>query len=246
MGLVTTILAAAVAILGTTVYFLYSGNQLIRQLPESDSRNTNQAQQSQPQTAEEPLQEPPPAQSTVEGEPHMQEECSSLGIPYDQCTPVNILAKKRTFAGQPSGTQSQSIKVSNSHIWVATNNTSTAAMVVQNTGSTQGTITVMSIRGLAIPLSSVYLNTVDATTTNIQTELIADYSEYTVDADSDPAEEVFTLATSPITLYPGQAVIIYIDEPANIDAIDAGLSMTLNIQAGQASAVQSVVVVSQN
>jgi hypothetical protein len=145
-----------------------------------------------------------------------------------------------------TNTQQESIKVTNSHIWVATNNTSTAAFAVQNTGGKPISITAISIRGLSVPLTSVYFNTADATATNIQTEFIADYSEATVDVDTDVAEETFTQASGPVSLDQGKAVIIYIDDPANIDAIDAGLAMTLNIAAGQANAVQSVSVVSQN
>ena len=44
----------------------------------------------------------------------------------------------------------------------------------------------------------------------------------------------------------GEAKIIYLLDPANIDAIDAGNNMTFSIQAGQASAVQSVAVVNAN
>ncbi|MCI0565454.1 MAG: hypothetical protein MN733_43875 [Nitrososphaera sp.] len=145
-----------------------------------------------------------------------------------------------------TNTQQESVKVSNSHIWVATNNTSTAAFAVQNTGGKPVSLTAISIRGLSVPLSSVFFNTVDATANNIQTEFTADYTEDTVNVNGIAGEETFTPATGPVSLDQGKAVIIYINDPANIDAIDAGLSMTLNIQAGQASAVQSVSVVSQN
>jgi hypothetical protein len=97
-----------------------------------------------------------------------------------------------------------------------------------------------------VPLNKVYFDTADATATNIQTEFIADYSETTVNVNGVAGEETFTLATGPVSLDQGKAVIIYIDDPANIDAIDAGLAMTLSIQAGASNAVQSVSVVSQN
>lgn len=145
-----------------------------------------------------------------------------------------------------TNTQQESVKVSNSHIWVATNNTSTAAFAVQNTGGKPVSITSISIRGISVPLDTVWFHADNATATNIQTEFIADYSENTVDIDGDPAEDTFTKATGPVSLDQGKAVIIYIDDPANLGAIDAGLSMTLSISAGQANAVQSVSVVSQN
>ena len=145
-----------------------------------------------------------------------------------------------------TNTQQESVKVTNTHIWVAANDTSTAAFAVQNTGGKPVSITSISIRGISVPLANVYFNSVDATATNIQTEFVADYTETTVDVDADAAEETFTLASGPVSLDQGKAVILYIDDPASINAIDAGLSMTMNIQAGQANAVQSVSVVSQN
>ncbi|MGI0024228.1 MAG: hypothetical protein ACREA4_03660 [Nitrososphaera sp.] len=147
-----------------------------------------------------------------------------------------------------TNTQQESVKVSNSHIWVATNDTSVAAFAVQNTGGKPVSLTSISIRGLSVPLSSVWFNTLDASANNIQTEFTADYDPSDgVDVDSTLAgQEAFTAATGPVSLDQGDAVIVYIEDPANIDAIDAGLSMTLNIQAGQANAVQSVSVVSQN
>jgi len=150
-----------------------------------------------------------------------------------------------------TNTQQESVKVSNSHIWVATNDTSTAAFAVQNTGGKPVSLTSISIRGLSVPLNLVYGNTADATATNIQTEFIADYNLADgVDVDGDGVQDAFDVgldpATGPVSLDQGQAVIIYINDPASIDAIDAGQAMTVSIQAGQASAVQSVSVVTQN
>ncbi|MGI0016347.1 MAG: hypothetical protein ACREBU_23245, partial [Nitrososphaera sp.] len=55
-----------------------------------------------------------------------------------------------------TNTQQESIKVSNSHIWVSgTNTTSTAAFAVQNVGGKPVSITAISIRGLSVPLDKV-------------------------------------------------------------------------------------------
>jgi len=136
-----------------------------------------------------------------------------------------------------SNVESEALQVSNTHIWVSSNSTSTAAFAVQNTGGKQVTITSISIRGISLPLSKVWFNTVDATATNIQTDFIADYTENTVNVNGVVGEEAFTQATTPLSLDQGEVVIIYLDDPANIDAIDAGQTMTLNLEAGKASAV---------
>ena len=140
-----------------------------------------------------------------------------------------------------SSAESETIRVSNTHIWVSSNGTSTTAFAVQNTGDKQVTISSISIRGISTPISKVWFNTVDATATNIQTEFAADYTENTVNVNGVAGEETFTQATGPLSLDQGKAMIIYIDDPANIDAIDAGLGMTLNVQAGKATAALSSV-----
>ncbi|MGH9992693.1 MAG: hypothetical protein ACREAZ_08625, partial [Nitrososphaera sp.] len=113
-----------------------------------------------------------------------------------------------------TNTQQESVKVSNSHIWVATNGSSVAAFAVQNTGGKPVSITSISIRGLSVPLNLVYGNTVDATATNIQTEFIADYNLADgVDVDADGIQDPFDVgldpATGPVSLDQGKAVIIY-------------------------------------
>jgi hypothetical protein len=52
------------------------------------------------------------------------------------------------------------------------------------------------------------------------------------------------MATGPISLQQGEAMFMYLANPAGIKAIDSGLAFTMNIQAGKASAaVASVSVV---
>ena len=148
-----------------------------------------------------------------------------------------------------TNTQQESIKVTNSHVWVANNDTSVAAFAVQNTGGKPVSLNAVSIRGLSVPTSAWFYNTnaVDASAANIQREFVPDYSPNNgVNVNGVAGEEPFTQAAGPISLNQGEAKIIYLQNPANIKAIDAGNSMTVSIQAGQASAVQSVAVVTAN
>ena len=145
--------------------------------------------------------------------------------------------------------QSESIKVTNAHVWVNNTDTSVAAFAVQNTGGKPVSLNAISIRGISVPTASWYYNTdsADASAANIQREFTHDYTPANgVNVDSDGTEESFTQAAGPISLNQGEAKIIYLLDPANIDAIDAGNNMTFSIQAGQASAVQSVAVVNAN
>jgi hypothetical protein len=73
--------------------------------------------------------------------------------------------------------QSESIKVTNSHVWVSNNNTSVAAFAVQNTGGKPVSLNAISIRGLSVPTASWYYNTnsADASAANIQREFVHDF-----------------------------------------------------------------------
>jgi hypothetical protein len=139
-----------------------------------------------------------------------------------------------------TNTQSESIKVSNVHSWVNSTDASVTSLVVQNTGSKAITLNSLSLRGLSVPTAQWYYNTADATSTNITTELTADFSP----ADGvTVASGAIAMTSGTISLTQGQAAIVYVVEAGAINAIDAGNTYSLQIQAGQATAVQQVQVV---
>jgi len=144
-----------------------------------------------------------------------------------------------------TNTQSESIKVSNVHTWVANNGTSVTAIAVQNTGSKAISINSISMRGLPVPTSSWYSLTdqTQATATNINTELTVDYTPAN---GVTLASGAAAMTSGPISLAQGKATIVYVSEAGNIDAIDSGNTYALQIQAGQATAVQQVQVVTAN
>src|SRR5574338_571705 len=86
----------------------------------------------------------------------------------------------------------------------------------------------------------------DAVAANTQKELTWEpnftLAGYDLDGDGNP--EVMTPASGPISLAQGKAAFVFLDSPAGINSLDTGLAFTVNIQAGKASAVQSVSVVS--
>jgi hypothetical protein len=120
---------------------------------------------------------------------------------------------------------------------------SEAGFVVLNTGGKVVSVQGITIRGQSVPTSSWYYNTADASATNIQKELTSDLTLSTINVNGAAGEETFTLATGPISLAQGKAAFIYLANPAGISAIDGGLSFTMNVQAGKASAVQSISVI---
>jgi hypothetical protein len=138
-----------------------------------------------------------------------------------------------------TNTQSESIKVSNVHSWVDSSNLATTAFVVQNTGSKAVTISSISLRGVSVPTSGWFYS-INSNQTTLQTELTVDHSESNVILGGVAT----VMSTGSMSLNQGQAAIAYLDEAGNIDAIDAGNTYALQIQAGQATAVQQVQVVS--
>jgi hypothetical protein len=100
------------------------------------------------------------------------------------------------------------------------------------------------MRGLSVPTTSWYYNNTDAqmTAANLNTELTVDYTPNNgVTVSSGPID----MTVGALSLGQGKAAVVYIDEAGNIDTIDAGNTYALQIQAGQATAVQQVQVVSQ-
>jgi hypothetical protein len=144
-----------------------------------------------------------------------------------------------------NNTQNEAIQVSNTHIWVAPNGTqSSAAFVVQNTGSKAVAIQSIIVRGVNVPTSSWYYNSADAIATNVQRELKSDFTLNAVDVTGTAPEETFVQATGPVSLTQGQAVFVYLSNPSGITAMDAGLDFNINVQAGKSTASMASVHVS--
>lgn len=139
----------------------------------------------------------------------------------------------------------ESIQLSNSHVWVSATGPSIAGFVVQNTGDAPVSIQKITLRGQAVPLSSWYYNNSAnvANLENIRTELRYDSSPIAVNVDSSGPEEQFTLATGAVTLQQGQAMFVYLEDPANMSLLDAGFDANLSVHAGSASATSVVHVI---
>jgi len=147
-----------------------------------------------------------------------------------------------------TNTQSESIKVSNVHSWVSpTNSTSITAFAIQNVGSKPITINSISMRGLPVPTDQWYScdPSTCGTTQNINTELQADYDPTdNIALASGVVDFTTTSSPGPVSLAQGEATVVFVTEAGDINAIDAGNTYSLQIQSGQATAVQQVQVVS--
>jgi hypothetical protein len=142
-----------------------------------------------------------------------------------------------------TNTQSESIKVSNTHTWVAANGTaSVTAFAIQNTGSKAISVSSISYRGLPVAnlnwFSCIPANC--GTSQNINTDLSVDYTPASVTLASGATP--FT--SGPISLTQGQATVVYVTNAGNVQGIDAGNTYSLQVQAGQSQAVLQVQVIS--
>ena len=143
-----------------------------------------------------------------------------------------------------TNTQSESIKVSNVNSWVnsATNplatETSTTAFVVQNTGSKAITINSITLRGVQVPTASWYY-VITGNQSELQSQLQVDF----VEAGGFTGITGVPTTPGPISLSQGEAAVVYLSEAGNMSLLDSGNTYALQIQAGQATAVQQVQVI---
>jgi len=146
-----------------------------------------------------------------------------------------------------TNTQSESIKVSNVHAWVNANGTSVTAFAIQNTGSKAITVSSVSMRGLPVPTSNWYScdptdTTHCSTANNINTDLTAFYNPST---GVTLASGAVAMTSGSVSLTQGQATIVYVKAAGGLAPIDAGNTYSLQVQSGQAIAVQQVQVISK-
>ncbi len=142
------------------------------------------------------------------------------------------------------------ILVSNVHIWVSPNGTSSVAgLVVQNVGANPVNIEKIAIEKIAsrwepVSTGSWFYNDSRKTVTgaNIQKVLHYDGTMESVDVTGDGVGEQFSRSTDSIALNSGQAVFLYLANPASINGENLGQTVKIKIQSLEAEEVVSVLV----
>jgi hypothetical protein len=134
----------------------------------------------------------------------------------------------------------EAISMTNTHLWVSPDGRAAAALVISNLGSETVSVDSITVRAMPVPQSSWHYNIVDAIPENVQRDLQPDFTHASVNVDSDPQEEIFLQPAGPLFLESGKSVILYISDPSRIGKIDVGLTFTIQVNAGRASAVQPV------
>ena len=169
-----------------------------------------------------------------------------------------------------SGTQSESISTSGIKVWVhstATDGLAWGAAAIRNTGDKVVSVDKIQVRGSDIPFSQWYPDTA-VTTTNFQNVLnftgwsgtaghllVSDPDDNCNDTTFPPTTSIqidldgsggelalcANPGTGPVSLNPGQSVIIYFKfVNGTISSLDSGINTSVNIFAGKAGAPQSI------
>ncbi len=233
-GITTTVAAVAVviAVLGTSVYFLQgdSINSLFGGLAASGDQQTQE---------EQSLQTTPEEQETQVAEEQAEQE---------QPAPVQEECKALSLTSQPLESAKECIKVYNAHTWVSKegsgatiNERSTTAFVVENNGVKPVTITSIYLRSVPVPAQDWHFTKDPAAVRpdNLQNELPVDYKETAVLLGGSLA----LMELGIMSLEPGQAAIVYLNEAGGVTEKDAGLTLILQVQTPSVQALTPVTVV---
>ncbi len=165
-----------------------------------------------------------------------------------------------------TGAQQQGIAVSQSNIWfradcgvVSTpaDMVTVGSVVIRNSGDKLMAIDTIKIRGTIVPNANWYANST-ATAAQTQAAMTYDSADWegactlpatSVTVGTTPTDVVLTKQTGPVSLDPGKTAIIYFVGTGSYDTIttndvltatDVGAAVSLTVQAGQLTTVQSV------
>lgn len=230
-----TVLAGAIAVLGTSVLFL-SGESLTSLFgdigktfgnSEGAANQNGSIQTSQEQSsALDETQEEQPAEVV---EPTI--ECEALDV-------------SGAYPVLQDG--DECFSVSNTHTWVnkisgRINERSTTAFVLENTGAKAITIDSVTLSDVPVPASKWFFTTDPSVVkpANVQNDLPVDYTETAVAIGGG----IVFMKSGPLTLEQGQKAIVYLDEAGGVVEKDIGLALTLQVKSGTIQVEKAVLVV---
>jgi hypothetical protein len=137
----------------------------------------------------------------------------------------------------------EEIQISNSHIWITTNGSSSlAGFVIQNSGTGTVSIHEIIVGGQSVPARSWYYNDDPAVVTaaNIQREIAYDDTLDSIEVTGDASPEQFIQASEKISLMQGQAMFLYLANPAGITDVHSDSRFTVTIRTANSAAEDSV------
>ena len=168
-----------------------------------------------------------------------------------------------------TGAQSQGVSASQANIWFTSNCNGDAttndmltvgSVVVKNTGDKLMAIDTIKIRGTIVPNANWYASNTTLSSTSTQAAMTYTSADWTTSCAGLPAGPILidtaaandvslTKQTGPVSLDPGKTAIIYFIGSGSyntiatddvLSATDVGAAVSLTVQAGQLTQVQSV------
>jgi hypothetical protein len=145
--------------------------------------------------------------------------------------------------------QEENLSLSKQHVWVSTDGTAVAAIMVTNTGGRDVVLSKIAVRGQASAAADIFYvvaGTGDVLTTDLN------WTGSAAIAAGDAvggitSDTLAALSTDNLVLTSGDTMVIYVNDPDSINVNDIGLTVAITVFTSQAihykeSNVEAVVV----
>ncbi len=144
-----------------------------------------------------------------------------------------------------SSVEEEGITVTGAKLWGNTTTNSQGGFIVKNTGSKELAIQTIKVRGIESQFADWFY--LDAAGTNITSQTPLNYdtnggTNALTYVTINGGNTTMSTATGPLSLKPGETLVVYVSAPGSLDNTDAGSSATMSINAKQATQVLRITV----
>jgi hypothetical protein len=133
--------------------------------------------------------------------------------------------------------QEENLSLSKTHIWVASDGTAVAAIMVTNTGGRDVVLSKLAVRGQAVDAGDIYYAVAasgDLLTTDLNWTTAPAAIAGTETPNDDWTTTLAALGTETLILTSGSTMAIYINSPDSITVNDIGLTVAITVFTSQA------------
>lgn len=133
--------------------------------------------------------------------------------------------------------ENEQLSISKTHTWV--NSTGAiAALKIQNLGGKDTLIDKITVRGVESSWSDVFIYRVPSGTTFTDDLTVCNYTD--MPGGFSWAGETYTTASADIPLASSRELLVYIQDPDNVQVDDIGVSMSLTVYTNNANYITEV------
>jgi hypothetical protein len=137
--------------------------------------------------------------------------------------------------------QEENLVLTKTHIWVASDGTSVAAIMVTNTGGRDVVLNKLAVRGQTVDSGSIFYAVADASATppdDLSVDLEWLTAPTAIAADDVPnsgwTTALAALGTDTLILTSGSTMAIFVNSPDSITVNDIGLTVAITVFTSQA------------